>query len=202
MLNHLRGAFDSASLSRVVIDVNGLGYEVSVPLSTQEKMPAPGNEVKLFIVESSTMYGGATTLYGFLTEEERDIFTLLKDEVPGAGARKALEYLDKVTKSLPDFRRAIVQRDSSTLVGVFGFTKKTAEKLVAALKDKISEVTLTGKEKWIPTSVSAPRTDAIAGLMALGYRENQARAAVEQVLTPENAQLPLEEILRKALRHL
>jgi len=118
------------------LNIGGIGYKVSVPLSTSEKLPSKGENVRLFIVESVGMYGGNVTYYGFLSQEERDIFLLLKQEVPGAGAKKALDYLDKVTKSLADFRRVIVNKDIQTLTGIFGFTKKTAEKLIIALKDK------------------------------------------------------------------
>lgn len=202
MIRFLRGTIEDKSIDRVVLDVGGVGYEVSIPLSTAEKLPASGSEVKLHIVESVAMYGGSTALYGFLSEEERDIFQLLKEEVPGAGAKKALDYLDKVSKSLPDFRRSIMGKDVNSLVGIFGFTKKTAEKLAAALKDKIGEIALAGKEKWAPQPAASVSAEAIAGLIALGYREAQARAAVEKSLAGEGDSLPVEEIIRRSLKYL
>jgi Holliday junction DNA helicase RuvA len=204
MISHLRGTIERRGVNSVVLDVGGVGYQVSVPLSADGKLPAAGREVKLFIVESVAMYGGSTTLYGFLSEEERDIFLLLRDEVPGTGAKKALDYLDKVAKSLPDFRRCIVGRDVTALTGLFGFTKKTAEKLVAALKDKIADIPLSGTEKWTPAAAALPSHEAIAGLVALGYREPQARQAVEKAAAVlENAeQCAVEELIRRSLQYL
>jgi Holliday junction DNA helicase RuvA len=203
MIHHLRGLLDSKSMDAVILDVGGVGYEVSVPLSTGEKLPSIGSEVKLHIVESVAMYGGSTTLYGFLSDEERAFFLLLKDEVPGAGAKKALDYLDKVSKSLPDFRRCIMAKDIESLTGIFGFTKKTADKLTAALKDKIGDINLAGKEKWTPVPSTAVSSDAIAGLVALGYRESQARQAVEKALGGiEEGTLPVEEAIRRSLKFL
>lgn len=202
MINHLSGILDKKNLDSAVIEVNGVGYNIFVPVSTNEKLLSKGCQVKLYIVESFAMYSGGTTLYGFFSEEERDIFLLLKDEVPGTGAKKALEYLDKVTKSLPDFRRAVLNKDINSISGIFGFTKKTAEKIVSALKDKISGVCLSGKEKWAPSILTEPHTEAVAGLVALGYRETHAREAVEQVLTSYEKIPSVEEIIRQSLRYL
>lgn len=202
MIHHLRGTLDRKFLERVIIDAAGVGYEVFVPLSTGEKLPAMGKEVKLYIMESTAMYGGSTTLYGFMTEEERDVFDLLR-EAPGTGAKKALDYLDKVSKSLPDFKRCIMQKDISALVGVFGFTKKTAEKLAAALKDKIDGVTLAGKEKWTrETAVPTATAEAISGLISLGYKESLAREAVEKAAGDEGDKLAVQEIIRRSLKYL
>ncbi len=201
MIYYLRGILDDKGMDHAIVDVNGVGYKVVVPLSTAEKLPHAGTEVKLFIMESTAMYGGSTTFYGFLTKEERDIFTLLKEEVPGAGAKKALDYLDKVTKSLPDFRRAVMGRDLAALTGIFGFTRKTAEKLAAALKDKIGGITFAGKEKWERVAAASPAAEAVAGLIALGYRESQAREAVEKAAA-DSGVTAVEDIIRRSLAHL
>ncbi len=202
MIEHIRGTVDSKSLESVVVDAVGMGYRVFVPVSSSDKIPAAGREVKLFVVESTAMYGGSTTLYGFLTEEERNIFLLLKESVPGAGAKKAMEYLDKITKSLPDFRRVILAKDTSSLTGIFGFTKKTAEKLVAALKDKIGEIAISGKEKWVKEETSSVQSEAVSGLVSIGYRENQARDAVAKALENGSRELSVQEAILEALKHL
>lgn len=201
MVYFLRGILDERGIDHVIIETGGVGHKVFVPVSTGDKLPAMGREIKLFIVESTAMYGGSTTLYGFLTKEEKEFFSLLRDEVPGAGAKKALDYLDKVTKSLPDFRRAVMGRDIAALTGIFGFTRKTAEKLAAALKDKIGGITLSGKEKWEPVAAASPAAEAIAGLVALGYKEAQAREAVEKAAAYTGA-ATVEDILRRALTFL
>lgn len=202
MITHIRGILEKKSVSNVTIDVNGIGYEVLIPVSTFQKLPECGKEIKLSIIESVSMYGGGTTFYGFFTEEEKEIFSLLKDEVPGAGARKALDYLDKITKSLPDFRRTIIQKDITSLTGIFGFTKKTAEKLIASLKDKIGEISISGREKWVSSEKTLQSSEAVAGLVSLGYKESHARQAVEKVIAQDKPIPPVEHIIRQALRYL
>ena len=131
MITHLRGTLDSKSQGSVVIDAGGVGYEVQTAVSAYDKLPGIGAEIKLYIVESVPMYGGGVSLYGFLTDEERGIFLLLK-EVPGTGAKKAMDYLDKISKSPADFKRFVGNKDAAGISGIFGFTKKTSDKLVAA----------------------------------------------------------------------
>jgi Holliday junction DNA helicase RuvA len=201
MITYLRGTVVAKTPGSVVLDVHGVGYEVLISLTCYEKLPPEDTEVKLHIVESIPMYGGGVSLYGFTSVEDRAIFLLLKEEVPGAGAKKALDYFDKVSKSLPDFQRAIVNRDASLLTGVFGFTKKTAEKLIAALKDKMASLPASGTEKWSTVPVVGSTSDAVAGLIALGYREVQAREAVERAAeTLKSA--TAEDLIKAALRHL
>jgi holliday junction DNA helicase RuvA len=202
MITHLKGKLDKKELNRVVIDVAGVGYEVMTPQSAIEKLPDSGHEVKFFVVESFSMYAGGTTLYGFLSQEEREIYLLLKDEIPGAGAKKALDYLDKVSKSLPDFRQAIIRKDISMLTGIFGFTKKTAEKLISSLKDKINDVRIEGREKWVSTVESNAELEAVSGLIALGYKEMQAQEAVAKCAAMSDKPVAVEELIKRALKYL
>ena len=202
MIDYLRGILDLKSVDSVILDVSGVGYKILIPISTSEKLSAAGKELKLYIVESVAMYGGSTTYYGFLSEEERDIFNLLKEEVPGAGAKKALEYLGKVTKSLPDFHSAIVRKDVGILTGVFGFTKPTAEKILAALKNKIGDINISGAKKWQPAPVSRLHNEAVAGLVTLGYKEVHARSAVEKILNDAPGQQSVEAVITQALRYI
>lgn len=203
MISHIRGKIEAKNTATVVVDACGLGYEVFVPASTSAALPETGKEVKLYVTESTSMYGGGTTLYGFLTVAEKEVFSLLRDEVPGAGAKKALEYMDKVTKSVADFKRAVAEKDAAALTGVFGFTKKTADKLIAALKDKVGEIQLdAGKDKGQGRRDGNPRAEAISGLLALGYRENQAREAVDAALNAVEGKVAVETLIKLALRHL
>ena len=134
------------------------------------KLVPEGVEARVFVVESMAMYGGGVTLYGFLSREEKEIYLLLR-EVPGTGSKKALDYLDKIAKSFPDFRRAILDSDTRMLISLFGFTKKTADKMIVALKERLSDLRLSGKEKWSSTQAPAGVSDALAALVHLGYRE-------------------------------
>jgi len=205
MIDYLNGILDSKSTDAVTVEAGGIGYKVFVPLSTYSKLPGSGGSVKLYIVEAAAgMYGGVISLYGFLTGEERDMYMLIKDEVPGTGAKKAMEYTDKISKSFADFKSAVMSKNASMLSDIFGFTKKTSDKLIAALKDKIASVTVSGPEKWRNISVDDENTvvaEASAGLVALGYKEAQARNAVSKAYEG-NSDITLEELIKKALKHL
>ena len=126
MIASLRGTVVSKDLESLVLEVGGVGHEVHVTGATAARLPAPGAEALLLVAASYAMYGGGETLYGFLSQSEKEMFCAFRDEIPGTGAKKALEYLDKASKSLPDFRRAVIDRDEKLLCGVFGFSKKTA----------------------------------------------------------------------------
>ena len=203
MIAFLRGNVDTVSPQSVILDVNGVGYEVYITAASSEKLPSPGHQVTLHIVESVSPYGGSTSLYGFLSADDKDMFVLLKENVPGAGAKKALEYLDKVSRSLFGFQTAVVHKDVASLTGEFGFTKKTADKIIAALKDKLialPDSVISGtKRTAVP---STPASDAIAGLLVLGYKEQHARAAIERVLSEQPDIRAVEAIIKQALRFL
>lgn len=199
MISRLRGPLLERTDGAVVLDVGGVGYDVAVGAATAARLPAPGQEICLFIVESTAMYGGGTTLYGFLSDEERRVFNVLRDHVPNTGAKKALELLDKAAKSLPEFRRAVATKAPAMLVGLFGFTAKTAEKLVAALQGKLDLAVF-------PSAAVSPLDgafeEAVAGLMALGYREPNARAAAEAARAARGADGSSQDIIRDALGRL
>ena len=206
MMATLRGTLLSKEAEKIILEAGGVGYEVSVTVPTAAGL-ALGESVLLHIVESFGMYGGGQTLYGFLTPSEKQLFLTFKDAIPSTGAKKALEYLEKASKSLPDFRRAVLDRDLSILSGVFGFSKKTAQRLIDSLKDKMEGVTVLGSEKIsrlsgadIPTS-SFSR--ALSALGALGYKPSEARAALQAVAEEFQSQkLEVEDILRLALKRL
>ncbi|MDD3053482.1 MAG: Holliday junction branch migration protein RuvA [Endomicrobiia bacterium] len=201
MIDYFNGTLSSKTQNSVIIEVSGIGYNVNVTIATSEKLPREGQELKLYIVESTGMYGGLISHYGFLSKDEREMFLLIKDEVPSTGAKKAMEYLDKISKSFADFRNAVVSRDISMLCSVFGFTKKTAEKITAALKDKITGIVITDVQKWIGITGDTNMSEAIAGLVALGYKESQARVAVAKIVN-DNDKLPVEEIIKASLKYL
>lgn len=201
MIDYFNGTLSSKTQNSVIIEVSGIGYNVNVTIATSEKLPREGQELKLYIVESTGMYGGLISHYGFLSKDEREMFLLIKEEVPSTGAKKAMEYLDKISKSFADFRNAVVSRDISMLCSVFGFTKKTAEKITAALKDKITGIVITDVQKWIGITGDTNMSEAIAGLVALGYKESQARVAVAKIVN-DNDKLPVEEIIKASLKYL
>jgi Holliday junction DNA helicase RuvA len=207
MIVSIRGTIQAKEAERVVIEAAGVGYEVSVTQATSDNLPAVGHEAYLHLAESFAMYGGGPTLYGFQTPSEKAMFVAFRDNVQGTGAKKALEYLDKASKSLPDFRRAILDKDSKILTGVFGFTKKTADKLIEALKDKIEGHAMPGIERISkagqPDLASSHLAQALSALSALGYKPAEARAALSSVAEESGGEkLPVEQIVRLALKRL
>ena len=206
MIVSLRGVVLSKDLESVVVECGGVGRELHVTSSTASQLPAPGGEAFLHVAASYAMYGGGETLYGFLTPAEKAMFDAFKDEIPGTGAKKALEYLDKASKSLPDFRRAVLDRDEKLLCGVFGFTRKTAAKIIESLKDKLGDVHVPGAarlQKAEPALPSGPWAQALSALESLGYKPAEVKAAL-QALAEEHGgkDLAAEHLVRQALKRL
>ena len=200
MFDFLRGRLEEKETDSIVVEAQGVGYKVSIPLSTYEKLPPEGTEVKIYTWMSSSLYGKGSTLYGFLTPEEREVFLILRS-ISKIGAKGALEILSKISKSFSEFRRAIIARDMQGLTGIFALTKKTAEKLLIGLKDKIEVLSFAGKEKLAARN-EQEIADAISGLVALGYRLTQAKEAVNSVCETVGEDARAEEIIKQALRYL
>ncbi len=202
MIATLRGALLERTDDGAVVEAAGVGYAVFASAATRDRLPGTGGEVFLHIVESVAMYGGGVSLYGFLSIEEKKIFLALKENVPGAGAKKALELLDKAAKSLPDFRRAVLDKDTKGLVTLFGFTAKTAEKIVAGLQGKMDAFPSSpgaGRER---SAAMTSLDEAIQALVSLGYRESDARDAAQSARKALGADASAEPLIRDALRRL
>ncbi|MDR1511562.1 MAG: hypothetical protein LBS15_02140 [Endomicrobium sp.] len=206
MIDYLYGTFNSKSKENIILEINGIGYNISVPFSTFSRFPTIGNLVKIYVVENTVgIYGGPVHLYGFLTREERDMYLLIKGEVPRTGAKKALEYMDKVSISFTNFKTAIISKNFSTLNKIFGFTKKTSDKLIAALKDKISTINILNEDdKGIEVNESENTIilETIASLIALGYKEQQAKIATKIACEQCNNGITLENLIKKSLQYL
>jgi len=201
VIGSIRGTVLSKSPGLVLIETGGIGYEIAITLAAYDRLPEAGNEAQLFVSESMGMYGGGITLYGFLSLEEKEIYHLLR-EIPGTGSKKALDYLDKISKSAPDFRRAILEGDVRALVSLFGFTKKTADKMIAALKDRIAALRLGGREKWSAALETSGVSEALAALINLGYREAEARAALDRIPPQVRSGAVATELIREALKQI
>ena len=203
MIAQIRGKVISTEADkdafRVVVDVNGVGYETLLSKSSEGRV-VEGQSVVVFVSESVAAFDGATTLYGFLTKEEKDFFLRLRENVDGMGPKKALETLDKISKSLPDFKRAIIDGDQALLVSVFGFTKKTAEKLVFALKGKVEGWSVTGATKWQEGAKTTEEAEALSGLVNMGYREDEARELLSKAKAALGGTGRTADLLKEALR--
>lgn len=203
MIAQLRGRVLSTELEkdalRAVIDVNGVGYDVHLSRASEGRI-AEGQAVTVLVSESVAAFDGATTLYGFLTREEKDFFQKLRENVDGMGPKKALETLDKISKSMPDFKRAVIEGDVALLTSVFGFTKKTAEKLIFALKGKVDGWFVSGQTRFQEAPKSPQESEALSGLVNLGYREDEARDLLSRAKAALGPNAATEKLLQEALR--
>ncbi len=194
MIGSLRGRLASKQPPWIVLDVGGVGYEVETPMSTFFQLPDAGQEVQL--LTHLLVRDDAQQLYGFATEEERTLFrNLLK--VSGVGARMALAILSGI--SVDGFRRCVEYEDAASLVKVPGIGKKTAERLIVEMRDRVAAAVPPTAASALPGS-PAPgdaRAEASTALMALGYRAAEVTRLLREVQTDD---LSAEEIIRQALR--
>jgi len=196
VIARLRGTVLEAYPNRLVVDVHGVGYEVHVPLSTFDRLHAAEGlavdlRTHLHIRET------AHTLYGFASEEERDVFLMLIERVSGIGPAIAMAVLSGMP--VTQFKIAVVQGDVAALSRIKGLGKKTAERIVLELKDKVG-VTETWQDA-ASGQVSSGAADAELALIALGYKQVDARKAVRKVLDADPASTT-EALVRGALRQL
>lgn len=197
MIAYLRGRIALKNPASAVIEAGGVGYEVFLCDPSLQALGPEGGTAELFIAESISMYGG-TALYGFRSKEEKELFDLFRDAVPNTGAKKALDYLGKAVKSMTDFTGAVAAKDSKRLTAIFGFTSKTAEKLISALKDKLPSA---GPARGFGAA-SGAYLQAMNALTALGFRAGEARAALEEAASEAGQGASAESIIRLALRRL
>lgn len=196
MIARLRGNVIEAYPNRLVVDVQGVGYEVNIPISTFDKInPTEGTSVDLRT--HLQVRETAHTLYGFATEEERDVFLMLIDRVSGIGPAIAMAVLNGMP--VAHFKSCVVEGDFNAISKVKGLGKKTAERIVLELKDKVG-ITDTWQDA-ASGSVSAPAADAELALLALGYKQVDARKAVRKVLDADPSSTT-EALIRGALRSL
>lgn len=198
MITSIQGTLASATPLRAVIELNGFGYEVNIPVTTAEKLPAPGSTVKL---QTLVIYReDAQTLYGFTTTAERDFFRLMIENVTGVGPKLALTIMSRM--SLPSLESAIKIGDIATLAKCPGIGKKTAERLVVELKAKLgagnTPLATSSAEDGETVGPNAHR-DAIAALVALGYKAADADEAVRRAALALGATATTEGLIKKAL---
>lgn len=203
MIVSLNGKLIEAGIFRAVIECAGVGYEVNIPVSTAEKLPDIGGNVRLFTLQ--TFREDGQSLYGFSTAEERDFFKLLVEKVSGIGPGTALKIFSRL--SLPVLQTAIQNSDIAQLSQCPGIGKKTAERLVVELRDKIGVVKKSasapapGGLAGAPAASEAPsaQADAVAALAALGFKLDQADKAVRQAIQKCGASASTETLVRVAL---
>ena len=192
MIAHLRGAILRKGIQEVVVDVSGVGYKVQIPLSTFYKLGAEGETVSLRI--HTHVREDALNLFGFLTEREQLLFERLIS-VSGVGPKLAVNILSGI--DAVDLLEALRGHDVPRLTRVPGVGKKTAERLVLELKDKLPAVSTTGDEAP-PNEPSSAKEDLLSALANLGYSRPEAEKAVDRALHAA-AGAPFEDLLRRTL---
>lgn len=197
MITSIQGKLESATPLRAVVELNGFGYEVNVPVTTAEKLPAPGANVKLHTL---VIYReDAQTLYGFATPAERDFFRMMIENVTGVGPKLALTIMSRL--SLPSLESAIRMGDITTLAKCPGIGKKTAERLVVELKAKLgaADTTVNLAAGGAETPAPSAHRDAVSALIALGYKAADADQAVRRASLALGANATTEALIKKAL---
>lgn len=198
MINFLHGKLIEALPTQVTVDVHGVGYEVLIPLSSFDKLPAPGNEVKL--LTHLAIREDAHVLYGFMTAAEREMFRMLMNNVSGIGPKLALNVLSGM--NVTALRGAVSNGDVKSLSQISGVGKKTAERIVVELKDKIGAA-----GAW--EAMSAQRSlsaadqkvnDAVLALMALGFKQIEAHESVRAAQAILGPQASVEDLVRSSLK--
>lgn len=194
MITHLRGTLQSKSPTYAVVDVGGVGYGLAISLITFDQLPSASEAVHLSTylhVREDRM-----ELFGFADEEERAVFELLIG-VSGIGPHSALTVLAGMT--LRDLQEAILQERVAELTAIKGIGRKTAERLVLDLKDKIRLSVPAAGEAALDTKPDASE-EATKALMALGYVAPAARQAVRKAVEKHGTDLSVEQLIRLALR--
>lgn len=197
MIGRVRGELVYKQPPFLMVDVGGVGYELEAPMSTFYDLPLQGQQVILFT--HLAIRDDAHVLYGFATESERALFRALL-KVSGVGAKMALAILSGM--SADEFALCVQRDDTAALVRLPGIGKKTAERLIVEMRDRLDRIESSGgaplpQAQPSTVAVETPVSDAIGALIALGYKPNDASRMVRSV---ESEDLSSEEIIRLALR--
>lgn len=192
MIGSLRGRLANKQAPHILLECNGVGYEIETPMSTFLDLPEIGTD--LFLHTHLLVREDAQILYGFATDDERALFrTLLK--VNRVGAKMALGVLSAMSAS--DFRRCVEYEDAATMSKVPGIGKKTAERLIMEMRDKVDKVglpSLPGEKIAVEASA---RSEAFDALVALGYKANEVNKLLGQL---DIDGLSAEDIIRQSLK--
>lgn len=191
MIGHLTGKIISSKPTQILLDVNGVGYTVKISINTFEKLTGK-NIVSLFIY--TNVKEDSITLFGFYSESEKEMFELLIS-ISGVGPKSALSLLSGI--STDDLKHAIITNNIERIVAVPGIGRKTAERLILELKNKVRDI----KEEGISSTKPSMQKEAISALTTLGYNLSSSEKAVHKILS-ELPECSLEELIKKSLKEL
>ena len=190
MIGSLIGLIKEKTPSAILLEVNGIGYEISIPLSTSFQLPKVGESA--FLLTHLVVREDQHSLYGFATEEERKLFRALI-KISGVGAKLAITILSGT--NVTGFIQSVVNEDIDALVHLPGIGKKTAERLVVEMKDKISEIS-DEQQNLQDSGVNSAVAEAINALVNLGYKTKDAKNILDKI---DSEELSVEDLIRQAL---
>jgi Holliday junction DNA helicase RuvA len=198
MITFLRGKLVDALPTQIIVEVQGVGYEVLIPLSSYDKLPQPGQDIML--LTHLAVREDAHVLYGFMTAAERELFRLLVNTVSGIGPKLALNVLSGI--SVTAFRGAVSTADVKALSQISGVGKKTAERIVVELKDKIGAAgaweAMSAQRALSPEDQKV--NDAVLALLALGFKQVEAHDSVRKVQAVLGPVATVEDLVRACLK--
>jgi len=189
MIGYLTGKIISAKPTQVLLDVNGVGYKISISINTFEKISDKKN-ISLFIY--THVKEDSIALFGFYSEGEKEMFELLIS-ISGVGPKSAISLLSGI--STDDLKHAITTGNVARITAVPGIGAKTAERLILELKNKVKDI----KEEGIKPAEVSTQKEAVAALATLGYNLNNAEKAVNKILS-EDPNCSLEELIKRSLK--
>ena len=200
MITYIRGELIAMEEDKVIVDVGGVGYGIFMPGTAMNYLPAIGEEVRLHTYMN--VREDAIQLFGFLTRDDLNVFKLVIG-VSGIGPKGGLSILSHL--STDDLRFAVMANDAKAISGAPGIGKKTAEKLIIELKDKLSIEDVLNKVSdteavAVSNSTNELQAEAVQALVALGYGSTEAMKAVKKVQTDEDT--TVETVLKQALKHM
>jgi Holliday junction DNA helicase RuvA len=198
VITSLQGKLVDALPTQVTLEVHGVGYEVLIPLSSFDRLPAPGHDIRL--LTHLAIREDAHVLYGFVTQAERDLFRLLIHTVSGIGPKIALSILSGMPAQA--FRAAVAAGDIKALSQISGVGRKTAERIVVELKDKVGQVAPLEPNSPPRSNLPAEQAvqDAVLALVALGYKASEAQDTIRAAQAVLGTQASVEQLVRASLR--
>ena len=193
MIGSLIGLIKEKTPSSILLEVNGIGYEIAVPLSTSFQLPNVGESA--YLLTHLVVREDQHSLYGFATDEERKLFRALI-KISGVGAKLAITILSGT--NVNGFIQSVVNEDIDALVHLPGIGKKTAERLVVEMKDKVSEIS-SDENSFSQNTENSAVAEAMNALVNLGYKTKDAKNILDKI---DSDGLSVEELIRQALKSL
>ncbi|HKK44996.1 MAG TPA: Holliday junction branch migration protein RuvA [Balneolaceae bacterium] len=197
MIAYLKGIIHSKSPEQLIVDVHDVGYQLEISTQTYEELPAEGEEVQLLVYHHIT--DNDQRLFGFSNQNEKDLFELLIT-VKGVGPKLGLTILSGLPAE--EITGAIVQKDRAALSQITGIGKKTAERMILELKDKISEMVDVTYSKGSSGVSGNLKEEAVSALQSLGFRKRDSEEAVTLAAKDGDADGNVQELVKKALSQL